>query len=250
MKAAFFFGAVVPLWILVRFLIVLAVLAMLGGLGGLGYLWFGVMHWDSMPGQLGFGAVGIAYGAVFSALLPRLNGPSANRLSRADRGRIDRQRGEAAMEWQERKARRIAALKANAATKKYAEMAEKGDLITDFEIAYLENPHMLLACSHFREIEHAMRTSGVRVRPKMKYTGEFANVLDCSVAILYDQLVQKFALPTDHVYTDFEDNHGGDGAFLRCQQCGFAFNTDYLRADSTRIFPRPDSWQDAYVPYR
>ena len=66
--------------------------------------------------------------------------------------------------YRESQQQRIAILAANPATRKYAQLMERGGHWTDGQIAYNEDPNLTGTCVHLRPIERAMRSAGIQTR--------------------------------------------------------------------------------------
>jgi hypothetical protein len=157
-------------------LITVALIGIVAGLGCLGYLWFGRWGWTSMPGQIGFGAAGIAYGAGAAYALSRLARQSQPALRRSAPLTAERaaELARANEAWERRRTQRVFELLQDPDPRKlkYLTLAQdKGILFSDYQIDYELEPERTITCPHLRELEIAMRRAGIELRP-LSYYGD------------------------------------------------------------------------------
>jgi len=189
------------------------------GLGALGYLWFGVMEWMSLPGQISFGVVGLGWALFWVWLLPRM--PIHPAPQPSDHGYYDEHPGwiPSSQAWEAKKNRRIVELTADPAKWKYLEHAERGDLISDLEIAYFEDPTMTMACVHLRDVEAAMRAEGISMRPAVTSEGAFRKMINCGCAVDMMRLKQRFVLADCVVWEELVE-FVYEAGWVKCTACG------------------------------
>lgn len=217
-----------------RIPIVLALVV--AGLGVVGWLWFVKLGQQS---GLGFGVLALLYGAGASVLISRLFGKRAQRqfAVAAVRKADPAKRQAAQLDFEQRKARRIAELEADPdpRKRKYVEEARQGILATDQQIAYDLDPVLTATCEHLRPVELAQRQAGIAMRPSGYYGDPPAASVSCGCSIAIDSVRHRFVLP-DFVTYEEEYEFVHEAAQLECKQCKSCLSLAVPRGSRVPVF--------------
>ena len=141
--------------------------------------------------------------------------------------------------WEEARRQRIALLRADPATEKYANRIASGQAWSDAQIAYDMDPERLVTCRHLQPVERAMR--------RADFWMKLVAPPQVEVRCLIDEpaLRAAFALPDSVVYKQYflggraaEDD---PVAFLICNACQSTIDAvhPYSADRDTPKFPLP-----------
>jgi hypothetical protein len=159
------------------------------------------------------------------------------------RRRIIREANAISQAFHEQKRRRIAELAANPARSKYIPLLEQGQVWSDRDIDYLEDPTMVVTCPHLQPLERAIRSAriGTRIIPR-RPPGEIITLqMDCSTDPV--ELQRRFPLPASIHYSEWyqPDRAYNDNptAALQCGDCSSGMYVIHPEAarPGTPIFP-------------
>jgi hypothetical protein len=139
----------------------------------------------------------------------------------------------------EAKRRRIAELASDPVRQKYIPLIKRGEVWSDDQIEYNENPQTTATCVHLEPIERAMRLAGTRLR---RLTGPNVRA-QCRI----DEagIKRRFAPPASVQYREwYQPAHERDNpqAEISCVECRSAIDVIHpgQAREHTPWFPTPD----------
>lgn len=208
-------------------LVVLTAMLSFGGCVGLGYVWFEVLGLRGHWAQWGLGALmGLWIFAGLAVFLRVAGVPARRGAQPLPQIRLARRRQKAAsLEFKRRLQKRIAELRADPLLHKYIPRLEKGELLTDDQIAYLEDTSLRATCEHLQPIEGAMRDRGV-VTERLGWA-TMAPSIRANCVVDWDSVVACLSPDEAIRYIENFDPRDGPDANLYCETCGCHIWTVY-----------------------
>jgi hypothetical protein len=111
--------------------------------------------------------------------------------------------------------RRRKQLGSDPSLQKYVEDLDRGVILTDEQIAYMENPSARASCPDLRPIEGLLKQARVKMYP---FTGANSLTADCR---LDEGALRKLVDFGQVKYSEYFDEREGYQAYLNCEKCRY-----------------------------